>query len=156
MIVRVPTRRRHQYVQHLQAPPEAVFPLLCPVREVDWVPGWMPDLVISHSGACEQDCVFVTPSEPSDAVWIVIRHDAARRELAMVKVVPDHTVTKLEIALAAESDNTTEAIVSYEVTALGDLGVSFVEQFTTVFYERMMTEWESQLNHYLQTGRRLE
>jgi len=30
-----------------------VFPLLCPVLELKWAPGWMPEMVISQSGVVE-------------------------------------------------------------------------------------------------------
>ena len=37
MHILTPTRVAHTYTQHLVAPPKAVFPLLCPVREADWI-----------------------------------------------------------------------------------------------------------------------
>jgi len=30
----------HEFIQTNPATPEKVFPLLCPVREADWFPGW--------------------------------------------------------------------------------------------------------------------
>jgi hypothetical protein len=36
----------HEYKQHNVAPPEKVFPLLCPVREGDWAPGWKYRLIL--------------------------------------------------------------------------------------------------------------
>jgi hypothetical protein len=39
MDVRPPRRAQHTYVQALRAAPAEVFPLLCPVREREWVPG---------------------------------------------------------------------------------------------------------------------
>ena len=60
MNIRPPNRVTHTYTQRLVAPPAAVFPLLCPVREADWIDGWNPLLVLSHSGLAEPDCVFVT------------------------------------------------------------------------------------------------
>jgi hypothetical protein len=38
-------RITHEYTQNNVAPPEKVFPLLCPVREADWVPGWQYRLI---------------------------------------------------------------------------------------------------------------
>jgi hypothetical protein len=35
-----PNRVARSYTQSLVGRPEAVFPLLCPVREADWIPGW--------------------------------------------------------------------------------------------------------------------
>ena len=42
------------------ATPDRVFPLLCPVREYEWIPGWECDVLHSVSGVAEEDCVFRT------------------------------------------------------------------------------------------------
>ena len=59
MKIAAPNRVRHTYVQKLVASPAEVFPLLCPVREADWLDGWDPLEVWSRSGVAEPDCVFV-------------------------------------------------------------------------------------------------
>jgi hypothetical protein len=53
MKVMQPCRVTRTYLQKIQAPPEEVFPLLCPVRETEWVRGWDPIVVYSHSGLAE-------------------------------------------------------------------------------------------------------
>ena len=30
--------------------PENIFPLLCPAREADWIPGWDSELIYTKSG----------------------------------------------------------------------------------------------------------
>jgi hypothetical protein len=40
--IRAPVRVTHTYTQTLDGSPAEVLPLLCPVREADWVPGWTP------------------------------------------------------------------------------------------------------------------
>jgi hypothetical protein len=40
----------HEYVQTNPAPAEKLFPLLCPVREAEWLPGWEYRLIYSESG----------------------------------------------------------------------------------------------------------
>lgn len=155
MNIEKPNRQKHSYVQHIAAPPESVFPLLCPVMEVKWVPGWMPATVLSESGVVEQECVFITPSKPYDSIWVVTKHDPDRYRLEMYKVSPDHSVTKLEIALSGEHDGTTSAHIAYEVTAIGAAGEKFVEEFTGEWYEGFMQSWEKAMNHYLKTGNRI-
>lgn len=66
-----PNRKKHSYVQHLQTAPDVVFPLLCPVMEMEWVADWMPIKVISESGVAEQECIFITPAQPQNSIWIV-------------------------------------------------------------------------------------
>jgi len=152
MNIEKPNRKKHAYVQHLNAPPETVFPLLCPVMETKWVPGWMPATVFTDSGLVEPECMFTTPSKPHDSIWLVSKHDPDRYRLEMYKISPEHTITKLEIALSGENDGATSANIAYEVTAIGTAGERFVEEFTEEWYEGFMQSWERAMNHHLKTG----
>ena len=38
---------------HFDAPPDRVFPLLCPVREYDWIDGWECRMVYAETGVAE-------------------------------------------------------------------------------------------------------
>ena len=111
MDIKRPNRKKRSYVQHLNAPPEIVFPLLCPVLEVQWAPDWMPVTVFSQSGVCERDCIFITPpempSEPENSIWVVTKYDPDNLALEMYKVAPKHTISKLEISLVGDSGNST-------------------------------------------------
>ena len=150
-----PKRIRHSYTQTLIAPPERVFPLLCPVREIEWVPDWDPDLVLSNSGVAEADCVFVTPGSPSKAIWVITHYDPEGFRLEMIKVVPNHTVSKLEIALTPDGTDGTTAEVAYAYTSLGPEGDAFLDELTEEWYQGFMEEWENALNHYLSTREKI-
>ena len=143
----------HTYTQHLQAAPAVVFPLLCPVREADWIAGWDPLLVVSTSGVAEPDCVFTTKAEPQAAVWYVTRHEPDEF-VEMIKVTPEVTACRLSIRLRAAPDGC-EADVTYSHTSLGPAGDAFVESFTPEYYRGFMRDWESRLNHYLRHGNAL-
>jgi hypothetical protein len=157
MNIKEPNRTKRSYVQHLEASPEAVFPLLCPVLEAEWAPGWMPELVLSRSGVCEQDCTFITsaepPSERHPSIWIVSKYDPASWTLQMYKVTPEHTISKLGISLEEKSGTTTSAAISYEITAIGAAGHEFMKEFTDESFNKFMAQWEMALNHYLKTGK---
>jgi len=151
MNIHPPNRVTHTYTQRLVAPPAVVFPLLCPVREADWIDGWNPLLVLSHTGRAEPDCVFVTDSRPYDAVWFITRHEPERGFVEMIKVTPDVTACKLTIRLRAAGSGS-EADVTYSHTSLGPQGDVFVASFTAEFYVQFMREWEERMNHYLAHG----
>lgn len=151
-----PYRVKRSYTQSLAAPPAGVFPLLCPVREEEWVPGWEPELVLSNSGLVEEDCVFVTPGdEAEDSIWVVTRYEPAHHALTLYKVTPGHTVGRLDIELDADGNGGTSAEVSYEYTSLGPAGDEFIGGFTEDWYRRFMQGWETVLNHFLETGRKM-
>jgi hypothetical protein len=151
--IRPPNRARHGYTQSIRGKPGEVFPLLCPVRELDWAPGWNPDWVISQSGIAEEGCVFQTPGDASAAVWYITRHQPDTHEVEMIKVTPGHTVARLEISLAGDDNGGTRAEVAYEFTSLGEAGDAFLEEFTGDWYENFMQNWEKAMNHYLKTGK---
>lgn len=155
MNIQPPTRATHSYTQHLLAPPERVFPLLCPVREADWIVGWEPLLVVSDSGVAERDCVFVTAAQPADAVWYVTRHEPDAGVVEMIKITPQVTACRLSIQLRA-TESGCEADVTYRHTSLGPAGDEFVAGFTADYYAQFMHDWEARLNHYLAHGEALE
>lgn len=154
MKIAAPDRVTRTFTQHLIAEPSRVFPLLCPVREADWIEGWNPIAVWSESGVAEPDCVFVTAAEPHDAIWFVTRHEPEAGYVEMLKVTPDVTACRLSIRLEASACGT-DATVTYSHTSLGLLGDEFVDAFTQQYYEQFMHDWETRLNHYLATGEQL-
>ena len=151
-----PRRVKHSFTQSIKGTPEQVFPLLCPVREADWIPGWTTDWVISNSGVAEQNCIFQTSPRPgaggAASIWVITRHDADAFEVEMFKVTPEFTVGKLQISLSAQGNTGTNATIAYEFTSLGPLGDTYLEGFTAQWYEKFMHVWEEQMNHYLETG----
>jgi Polyketide cyclase / dehydrase and lipid transport len=64
----------------LPVSPEAIFPLLCPVREYEWIPGWDCEMVFSKSGVAEKGAVFATKVRPfGRMLWTCTAYDPPRR-----------------------------------------------------------------------------
>lgn len=155
MNIQKPNRKKHTFEQHLSAPPQTVFPLLCPVGEEKWVPGWETELVLSNSGVVEHDCMFITPADDQSSIWIVAKYHPSAFHLQMYKVTPGHTIGKLEISLQNQGSDACKATISYEFTALAKAGEDFLKEFTQQWYVDFMQGWEKALNHYLTTGEKL-
>lgn len=151
MTIVKPNRATRTYTQHLVAPPSSVFPLLCPVREADWIEGWDPPLVVSASGVAERDCVFTTSGAPVDAIWYITRHEPEAGFVEMLKITPSVTACRLTIQLRS-SPGGCDAFIAYSHTSLGPEGDQFVASFTDDFYRDFMQTWESKINHYLHHG----
>lgn len=157
MKITAPNRVSRTYLQRLVAAPAEVFPLLCPVREADWIEGWAPVEVWSRSGVAEADCVFTTAAPaggPRDAIWYVTRHEPASGFVEMLKITPGVTACRLGIQLRSAAAGC-EASVTYTHTSLGPEGDLFVAAFTEEHYRQFMQDWEARLNHYLRTGEAL-
>ncbi|MEO8362317.1 MAG: hypothetical protein ABI672_19985 [Vicinamibacteria bacterium] len=154
MNIKKPNRVSRTFTQHLVAGSDRVFPLLCPVREADWIEGWDPIVVLSESGLAEPDCVFMTPGPTTPALWFITRHEPTDGYVEMIKITPDVTACRLTIQLTS-SDSACEATITYAHTSLGPQGDAFVAGFTEEFYEQFMRDWEARMNHYLKTGQKL-
>jgi len=149
-----PNRVTRRYTQHLIAGPDQVFPLLCPVRESEWVKGWHPRLVATQSGLAEVDCVFVTAAGPQEAIWVITRYETENHLIEIVKLIPGIVVGKIVIRLA-EAPGGTTAQISYSFTSVGPDGDRVVSEFTQEHFDEFMLTWETELNHFLSTGEML-
>src|SRR5215472_2179246 len=96
-------RKSFELSYDVEAEPEAVFPLLCPVREYEWLDGWACEMVYSHSGFAEPGCVFRTLFGEVPEVWHVNAYDPPRR-IEYLVVAPDMLITRLTIELAPSGE----------------------------------------------------
>ena len=120
--------------QHLLAPPDKVFPLLCPTREYDWIETWKCKLVHSESGCAELDCIFVTdfPNEGDD-VWVVSVY-RPNEEIQFVRFNGIRTI-RFSITLADNGDGTTTAEWTQTFTGVNDEGNRLVISLTDEAYK---------------------
>jgi hypothetical protein len=146
---------RREFTQELQGSAAQVFPLLCPVREVEWIQGWEPDVVYSRSGQAEEDCVFITWEGADEAIWVITSHDREAGHLEFVKTTPASLLTRIRIQLKDAGPGRCLAHVSYRHTSLSPRGDGLVAAFTQERWEGLMRRWEARLNHFLVTGRML-
>jgi hypothetical protein len=142
-------RARTEYTHELSAPPEAVFPLLCPVREHEWVEGWTCKMVFSRSGAAEENCIFRTVREASGrSTWYVTRYEPPVT-IEFIVVGAD-TATRLNITLEPTAAGTRLRWVRL-FTGLTDEGNANVGCWTAE-KDRALCQ---QLDYFLRTGKML-
>jgi hypothetical protein len=150
-------RITHKYTQTNVAPPEKVFPLLCPVREADWVPGWQYRLIYSKSGVAELGCVFITPNEDgSETTWIVTEYDPAAFLIAFFWVNPDVMAAQIRIRLERKAGGQTLGHIQYTYTGLSATGNREVDRYDEAWFRHKMQSWQAAINHYLRTGKCIE
>ncbi len=150
-------RVQHSFVQTNAATPERVFPLLCPVREAEWVPGWEYRLVYSRSGVAELGCVFTTPNEKAgETTWVVTEYEPDMKRIAFAWVWPGMVSNRLTIRLEPQRESQTRAEISYEYTALSEEGERELDRWDEAWFTAKMKGWEVAINHYLRTGKLVE
>jgi len=153
----------HEFTQTNPAGPEKVFPLLCPVREADWLPGWNYRLIYSNSGVAELGCVFTTPNPlgsaapdrvSAETTWIVTDYDPGNFRIHYLWIDPGHIITELRIHLSRSGAEGTRTHIHYRYTGLSQEGNGDLEHYNRSWFERKMKNWETTINHYLRTGKR--
>jgi len=151
-----PKRITRTYRQTINASPEVVFPLLCPVREAEWLDGWRYTMLFSQSGLAEEGAVFTTPGEgEEDTVWIMTRHDAVQWAVEFTRFTPGSRVCVLRIGVKPASQGRSLVDIAYTYTATATAGNAFIDRFTEDAFRGAVTFWERSMNHWLETGERL-
>ncbi len=132
---------------------ETIWPLLCPVREYDWIEPWKCELVFSESGTNELGSVFRTefPNEGDLETWTTSRYEPPRR-LEFVRTNSWRTIL-LGLELSP-TDEGTALRWSQQVTALNGPGQEYLKQKPESFGAQMEM-LERMLLHFLKTGERL-
>jgi hypothetical protein len=140
----------------LEGKPEAVFPLLCPVREHEWIEPWKCDLIYSETGFAEQDCIFQTdfPHDGPRDTWVLCRYEKPR----LVEFVRVNGIRAIRytITLHQTKNGKTESQWSQLITGLNDEGDRFVSRASDEEFEHRMEMLRKMLNHYLSTGQMLK
>ena len=146
-------RRRFSRIQHVTAPPAAVFPLLCPVREFDWIPEWDCRLVYTESGLAERGCIFQTdrPADGGLDTWVVSHYEEPR-QVAFVRVNPLRVI-QYDIVLEPAVDDSTRLTWQQVVTSLSEEGDRHVASARESDFAAAIATLEDLLNGYLGAGR---
>ncbi len=130
------------------APPERVFPLLCPIREREWVPGWQCDVLHSLTGFACLDCVFTTPlAEGGTMTWVVSRYEPPRR-MEFTCFAPGLFVMRLDIAVAPHGE-ASRLDWSRRFVALGPHGEQALRDRTPETLQQQMDRLELALGRHL-------
>ena len=143
-----------RYAQKYNAKADKVFPLLCAVREMDWIPGWEYEMIHSVSGANEEGCVFKTQKPyGTETVWVTTKWDTENYIVNFVEFAVDAMIVNLNISLQENPDGTTTANWEQIFTSLSDKGDAFIEVYTEEKFKATMAGLEKVMGYFLETGK---
>lgn len=149
-------RKTKEMKMTINGKPAEVFPLLCPVREYEWIEPWRCAMIYSGSGTAENNCVFSTdlPDRGGPEIWTVSRYEP-NRCIEFVRFTPGEKVVKLDIRLTPTAPGRSDVLWRKVFTGLSEEGNRVVE---TLAEKQFVTETrmiEKMLNHFLKTGQLL-
>jgi hypothetical protein len=150
-------RISRSYRQTINATPDQVFPLICPVREKEWLEGWDYKMIYSKTGLVEEGAVFSTSYEgEEDTIWIIAKHDPEKHEVEFVRVTPASRASILTVKIIEKDERSSYVDITYTYTAITEEGNKFIDNYTEEFFQGNMKEWENSMNYFLITGKTLK
>jgi hypothetical protein len=148
-----------KHEERIQAPPDRIFPLLCPIEEYKWIDNWECELVYSESGVVEDNCIFREEMSPvlfgsrGPATWITTLHDPDNFRRHFV-IVTDELVRKAEISIEA-SDNGVSTVrwtsIATTLNEKANQGFDDLQKKQLLMLKFLGTS----LRHYCETGEML-
>ncbi len=146
-------RISREYKQINYGDPNEVFPLLCLVRESDWLPNFHADVIYSLTGISEDGGIFQTDDDDGNQIpWIITRYEP-NKLIEMIYLVPDVRVVRINIQLTPKNKQLTEINIIYTQTGLSEKGNIEVNKFTEERFNEQMDYWEKAINYYLKNNK---
>jgi len=141
----------------LNGRPQEIFPLLCPVREYEWIPDWECTMAYADSGVAEKDAIFYTAQKPGHrAVWTCITYEPDRLMEYLVVVGTD-AVLRLSIALEEVGRDSTAVTWRMLLTALSRVGRHVLSHdYSEARYEEFINRKRQELQSFLDHSRNAE
>jgi hypothetical protein len=143
-------------IQTWQAPLERVLPLLTPQGEMAWAEGWEPDIRWQAPGNGEGTLFVIHEQGGRETLWVLTTFDKQNGRVAYSHLLPGVLLVELTITLSPLPEGRTRGEVRYTFTALSERGNARVSEISEEHFAGFTRDWERALNHYLQTGQRLD
>ena len=148
-------RITRNYRQIINSTPDVIFPLLCPVKEKEWLDGWDCNMIYSESGVAEPGAVFCTSHQgEKDTVWIISKHDQLKKAVQFARVTPDSKASLLYIFVLPKDESSSFVDITYTYTAISKSGNKSIDEFTEEAFLKMIKFWEDSMNYYLENGKK--
>ena len=147
------------YELDIRASKENIFPLLCPIEEYKWIPGWNCSLVYSKSGRNERNCVFTEKlssssmfdSKVGPATWHTTLFDKEKFEFHAV-IFNGATTIKWEVKLKDGTNGVTKLRWRHITTALNETAIRLIEEGLEEKLIAMASALLQTLRDYCETG----
>ncbi len=151
-------RIARSYRQTINEVPSKIFPLLCPVREADWLDDWDYKTIYSESGVAELNSVWTTSYwKDSEQTWIITKHDIKNYEIQFARFVPKLVTSVLDLKVIPKDAISSYVDITYTYTSLSEEGNIFLKNnFTEEFFNKNMKTWEESMNYFFRTGEKLK
>jgi len=136
---------------------EEVFPLLCPKREEEWIPGWECETIWSNSGYNEESAIFRTiKAYGTELYWHTLKYDMNRRVVDFLITAPHLYTLRFKIEISANGDSPLTITFKQVFTPISGEGNTFLTRYRSEDFEERLKSLEEFMNQHLEEKRKKE
>jgi hypothetical protein len=142
-------------VIHCKATVEEVFPLLCPKREEEWIPGWECETIWSNSGYNEEGAIFLTIKPYGTALyWTTLQYDIYKKVVDFLITAPRLFIFRFKIELSENRDGLLTIMFTQVFTSISEEGNIFLERYEGEDFKGRLKNLEEFMNRHLEDKRK--
>ena len=147
--------RRGEFSIHASV--EDVFPLLCPKREEEWIPGWECETIWSRSGYNEEGAVFrTTKPYGTELYWNTLQYDMPGRIVDFLITAPHLYMFRFKIDVAPADDGRLTISFTQTFTSVSEEGTNLLNRYKADDFAGRLRSLGEFMNQYLQDKHRSE
>jgi hypothetical protein len=135
---------------------EKAFSLFGPIKEKEWARGWEPEIIFSESPEAEEHMIFKTSGKHHDEeyLWTITQFRPEEYLIEYTVSTPDR-IWFIRVQCKSK-DEETHTTVTYTYTGLNKKGNERNKEALDKIFAYNLSDWEAEINHYLQTGQQLK
>jgi hypothetical protein len=135
---------------HCKATLEDVFPLLCPKREEEWIPGWECETLWSKSGYNEEGAIFRTLKPyGTELYWTTLQYNIGRRIVDFLITAPRLYMFRFTIEVS-ESEGLLAITFTQVFTSISEEGNTFLKRYEDEDFQGRLKSLQEFMNRYLE------
>ena len=145
--------------REIGASPDRIFPLVCPVEELRWIPDWKYELVYTQSGVNETDCIFIENKSgqllfdtPVPTTWVTLIHDPQNKKVLFLLNLDGRAVIRFDLRIQAVGSEVSRILLKMRFTAIDQETDTMPAETIQEKLELILTMLAEWLKHYCETG----
>jgi hypothetical protein len=145
--------RTGQFAVH--APTIDIFPLLCPKREEEWIPGWECKVIFSNSGYNEENAIFLTDKPyGTELYWHTMTYNFASGKVDFLITASHLYAFRFTIDVYSPAPDKSILTFTQRFTSVSEGGISLIEQYRQEDFQARLQTLGELMSHHLHARNR--
>ena len=151
IVTYTPSQFAREGVIDIRASLEEVFPLLCPKREEQWIPGWECETIWSRSGYNEEGAIFrTTKPYGTELYWTTLQYDIADKVVDFLITAPRCFMFRFRIDVSTGKGGLLTLSFRQTFTSVSKEGNELLNEYRAEDFNARLRSLGEFMNRYLQ------